>query len=75
MSKKINAGAVQTMRKHIIEAHTQIKRAIVPIYHGGTTDKKVEKKLLKISELLATVDALILEKTYNENFISPKTKR
>ena len=75
MSKKLNAGVVTNMRKHILEGDRQVELAIRPIYHGGTTDKKIEKKLLKASELLATVDALLLTKMNHENFVSPKTKR
>ncbi len=75
MSKKINAGTVYDMRKHILEAHRQMELAHRPIYHGGTTDKKIQKKLLKASETIATLEALLTEKIRQEKFISPKTKR
>ncbi len=75
MSKKINAGVVHDMRKRIVEAHRQIELAIRPIYHGDTTDKKIQKKLIKASEAIAMLDALLIEKIRQEKFVSPKTKR
>lgn len=75
MAKRLSAGIVSNVRKHVLEAHRQTRLAIQPIYHGGKTDKKIEKKLAKVAELLSEVDALILSKMDYERLASPKTKR